>query len=156
MIDIFDSFDIFIMFFLCHQATLWHQTILHVLVLKVYKKVFPKILMIRSSCLPDCWDRDCHHWISANQLTLTYILLEIITRARSLLVRLLGSSPATSYVQGDLSVVFTRLISKSLWSGWKLQWGVKEMHSPFIYSPVIREWSWKKTQIETKYSESQW
>ena len=48
----------------------------------------------------------------------------------------------------ELSVVITRLMSKCLWSGWKWLWGVKEMHFPFPCSPVIREWSWKKTQKE--------
>ena len=41
-------------------------------------------------------------------------------------------------------------MSKCPWSGWKWCWGVKEMPSPFPCGPVIRECSWKKTQIEKK------
>ena len=40
-----------------------------------------------------------------------------------------------------------------MWSRWKWYWGVKEMPIPLplqVRSPVIREWLWKKTQIEQK------
>ena len=40
--------------------------------------------------------------------------------------------------RGELSAAIDRLMSKCLWSGWN------------CLSPVIREWSWKKTQIEKK------
>ena len=40
--------------------------------------------------------------------------------------------------RGELSALIDRLMSKCLWSGWN------------CFSPVIREWSWKKTQIEKK------
>ena len=42
------------------------------------------------------------------------------------------------------------LVVSDLWGGWKWQWGNKEMPSPFSCSPAIREWLWKKTQIEKK------
>ena len=57
---------------------------------------------------------------------------------------------------GELSAVIARLMSKRLWSGWKWQWGVKEMPSPFPCSLVIRERSWKKTQIEKKMYNILW
>ena len=48
-----------------------------------------------------------------------------------------------SHTNQFLSVI-SRLMSK--------KWGVEEMSSPFPCSPVIRECSWKKTQIEKNYS----
>ena len=48
----------------------------------------------------------------------------------------------------ELSAVIARLMSKCLWSRWKLQKGVKEISSPFPCYPVNRECSWKKTQIK--------
>ena len=39
-------------------------------------------------------------------------------------------------------------MSKCLWIEWKWYWGVNEILSPFPCSPVIREHSRKKTQIE--------
>ena len=50
----------------------------------------------------------------------------------------------------ELSGVVARPMSKRCWSRWKWWWGVNEMPSPFPCSPVIRECSWKKTQIEKK------
>ena len=41
-------------------------------------------------------------------------------------------------------------MSKCLWSGWKWQWEVKKMPSPFLCSHVICEWSWQKTLTEKK------
>ena len=35
-------------------------------------------------------------------------------------------------------------------SGWKWQWGVNEIPSPFPWSPATRECSWKKNRIEKK------
>ena len=52
--------------------------------------------------------------------------------------------------RGELSAVIARLRSKCLWSGCKWYWGVKEMPSPLPFSPVIREWSWKKIQKEKR------
>ena len=50
--------------------------------------------------------------------------------------------------RGELSAVIARLMSKCLWSGWK--WGIKEMPSAFPCSPLICQFSWKKTQIDRK------
>ena len=52
--------------------------------------------------------------------------------------------------RGELSAAIERLMSKCLRSGWKRQWGVKEIPSLFPCSPVVREWLWKKTQIAKK------
>ena len=52
--------------------------------------------------------------------------------------------------RGELSAVIARLMSKCLWSGWK--WGIKEMPSAFPCSPLICQFSWKKTQIDRKKS----
>ena len=52
--------------------------------------------------------------------------------------------------RGGLSAATARLMSKYLWSGWKWYSGVKEIPSPFPCSPVIRECSWKKSQIGKK------
>ena len=41
-------------------------------------------------------------------------------------------------------------MSKCLWSGGSGSEELEEMLSPFPCSPVIRECSWKKTQIEKK------
>ena len=55
--------------------------------------------------------------------------------------------------RGELPVAIIRLMSKCLWRGWS---GSEELRkcafpSPVVpYSPVIREWSKKKTQIEIK------
>ena len=48
----------------------------------------------------------------------------------------------------ELFATITQLMSKCLWSGWKLQKRYKEMVSPFICCPVNLEYSWKKSQIE--------
>ena len=52
--------------------------------------------------------------------------------------------------RGELSAAIARLISKCRCSGWKWERGVNEMPSPFPWSPVIHECSWKKTQKEKK------
>ena len=46
--------------------------------------------------------------------------------------------------RGELSAVIAQLMSKCLSSRCKFYWGVKEMPSLFLCSPVIRECAWKK------------
>ena len=51
-----------------------------------------------------------------------------------------GQKPAT--------ILNVTLLLSVCEAGGSEEWGVKEMPSPFPRSPVIREWLWKKTQIE--------
>ena len=74
-----------------------------------------------------------------------------MVRARSLVVSELRFPVRVwllAMCRSELSAVIGRLMSKCLWSGWKWKWRVKEILFHFSCSPVIRECSWKKTQIE--------
>ena len=66
--------------------------------------------------------------------------------------KVLGLSPAASYVQ-RWALCSNRPANVLVpVSGWNWQWGVKEMPSSFLCSLVICECSWKKSQIEKKYT----
>ena len=53
------------------------------------------------------------------------------------------------------STVIARLMSKFLWSAWRRWRVVRQIPFPFRSSPVNRECSWKKIQIEKKRKEKE-
>ena len=105
------------------------------------KSIFPSLYIIPVTCVDE---RLFFYVITELYYFRAHSLVASKNQGFRVRVRLLVTSRV------EISALNPQLMSKCLWSKWKWYWGVKQMPSPFPYSLVIRQWSWKKVPDRKK------